>query len=75
MYSIQAHVNANGNRMATWRTLYTYTKQDLPCGEVKDLTRLVTDGIMTSVSGIVGEIFHNRKEAAKLKPRSWKGET
>jgi hypothetical protein len=68
-------VNDNGNLVATWRTLYTYTKQDLPVCEVKNLKTLVTEGIMTSISAIVGEIFQNAKEAEKLRPRSWKGKT
>ncbi len=50
----------------------TYTKQDLPCGEVKDLTSKVTDQIMASVIGIVGQIFGKPKEALKLRQRSWK---
>ena len=68
-------VNESGNRVPTWRTLYTYTKQDLPCGEVKNLTSQVTDGIMSSIRDIVGEIFQNPSEAAKLRPRSWKGKS
>ena len=65
-------VNETGNRVATWRTLYTYTKQDLPCSEVKNLTERVTSQIMSSVIGIVGEIFGKPREALKLHPRSWK---
>jgi hypothetical protein len=65
-------VNESGNRVPTWRTLYTYTKQDLPCGEVKNLNTRVTDGIMEAVKGIVGEAFGNPKGAAKLRARSWK---
>ena len=67
-------VNDSGNRVPTWRTLYTYTKQDLPVVEVKDLTALVTDSIMMNISAIVGDIFQNPQGAKKLRPRSWKGE-
>ncbi|KAL9186310.1 hypothetical protein ACHAXT_005548 [Thalassiosira profunda] len=56
----------------TWRTLYTYTKMDLPVTEVKDMVRKHTDGIMLSVKKIVGEIFGMKKEAMKLRARSWK---
>jgi predicted 2-oxoglutarate/Fe(II)-dependent dioxygenase YbiX len=65
-------VAASGNRQPTWRTLYTYTKQDLPCNEVKDLTERVTNQIMTDIKAIIGEIYENPCEAAKLRPRSWK---
>ena len=65
-------IQESGNHTATWRTLYTYTKQDLPCTEVKDLTSKVTDIIMTEVKKVVGEIFGKPREAAKLRPRSWK---
>lgn len=56
----------------TWRTLYTYTKMDLPCSEVKGMANRITDHIMTDVKKIVGEIFGKNKEAQKLRPRSWK---
>ena len=65
-------IQKSGNHTATWRTLYTYTKQDLPCTEVKDLTTKVTDIIMREVKTIVGELFGKPREAAKLRPRSWK---
>jgi len=56
----------------TWRTLYTYTKQDLPCGEVPGLTERFTNRIMVDVIKIIGEIYCQPKEALKLRPRSWK---
>lgn len=62
----------SGQRQPTWRTLYTYTKQDLPCNEVKSLNELVTNQIMADIKAIIGEIFENPREAAKLRPRSWK---
>jgi hypothetical protein len=65
-------VSESGSGMPTWRTLYTYTKQDLPCSEVKGLTTSVTDLIMANVANIVGEIYGRKKEALKLRPRSWK---
>lgn len=65
-------VHENGNRVPTWRTLYTYTKQDLPCSEVENLSTLVTDSITASVKSIVGEIYGKPKEASRLRERSWK---
>lgn len=65
-------VHENGNRVPTWRTLYTYTKQDLPCSEVENLCSLVTDSITASVKEIVGEIFGKQAEASQLRERSWK---
>ena len=65
-------INESGSGAATWRTLYTYTKQDLPCSEVKGLSSRVTDGIMKDTIKIIGEVYGNKKEAAKLRPRSWK---
>ena len=56
----------------TWRTLYTYTKMDLPCGEVPGLMKQAVEGIMRNVVTIVGAVYGNKKAAAKLKPRSWK---
>ena len=55
-----------------WRTLYTYTKMDLPVVEVKDMVKKYTGNIMHDVKKIVGEIFGMKKEAMKLRPRSWK---
>jgi len=56
----------------TWRTLYTYTKMDLPCKEVKGLASRITNHIMNDIKKIVGEIYGKRAEAMMLKPRSWK---
>jgi hypothetical protein len=66
-----AQAEACGNLAASWRTLYTYSKMDLPCCEVKDLTNLANN-IMAKVILIVGEIFGDRDGVAKLRPRSWK---
>ena len=64
-------IHSEGNKVATWRTLYTYTKQDLPCGEVPHLTT-ITERIMRDVITCVGEIYENPREALKLRQRSWK---
>ena len=56
----------------TWRTLYTYTKMDLPCGEVPGLMDGIVDGIMSTVVDIVGSVYGNARAASKLRPRSWK---
>jgi hypothetical protein len=66
-----SQAEACGNLAASWRTLYTYSKMDLPCCEVKDLTDLANN-IMAKVILIVGEIFGDRDGVAKLRPRSWK---
>lgn len=66
-----SQAEACGNLAASWRTLYTYSKMDLPCCEVKDLTNLANN-IMAKVILIVGEIFGDRDGVAKLRPRSWK---
>ena len=65
-------VKESGCNIATWRTLYTYTKRDLPCSEVKGLTSRVTDHIMASIIDTVGKIHGNEQGASKLHPRSWK---
>ena len=65
-------VEKSGSNAVTWRTLYTYTKRDLPCSEVEGLTSRVTDHIMTNIIDIVGVIFDKKEEAAQLHPRSWK---
>jgi len=62
----------SGSNAETWRTLYTYTKMDLPVVEVKDMVKKYTENIMTETKQIVGEIFGMKKEAMKLRPRSWK---
>ncbi|KAL7528417.1 hypothetical protein ACHAXR_004000 [Thalassiosira sp. AJA248-18] len=67
------HTRETGSNQC-WRTLYTYTKMDLPVVEVKDLVKKYTDRILCDVKKIVGEIFGGsmKKEAMKLRPRSWK---
>jgi hypothetical protein len=55
----------------TWRTLYTYTKMDLPCSEIDHL-QIVTDEIVADVVEVIGEIFRDPDAAKSLKPRSWK---
>lgn len=56
----------------SWRTLYTYTKMDLPCGEVPNLSSRITDHIMADVKRVVGELYGKPNEAYKLRARSWK---
>jgi hypothetical protein len=55
----------------TWRTLYSYTKMDLPCCEIKSVQRH-TDRIMKLVAKIIGDVFGERKAARSLHARSWK---
>ena len=66
-----AQAEASGNSAASWRCLYTYTKMDLPCCEVKELVGIINT-IMAKVIKIVGEIFEDPEGASKLRPRSWK---
>ena len=66
-----AQAEASGNVAGSWRTLYTYSKMDLPCCEVLDLMN-ISNNIMTKVISIVGEIFGDPNGAKKLHPRSWK---
>ncbi|KAL7469172.1 hypothetical protein ACHAXS_009423 [Conticribra weissflogii] len=65
----RAHANGDSE---TWRTLYTYTKMDLPVVEVKYMTANYTDHILHNVKKIIGEIHGKKDEAMKLHPRSWK---
>ena len=65
-------LNKTNPSAPSWRTLYTYTKMDLPCKEVKGMSSKITDHIMTDVKKVVGEIFGKRMEAQKLRARSWK---
>lgn len=55
----------------TWRTLYTYTKMDIPCCEVPGLPA-VTYQIMMHVAKVIGDIFEYPRAAYSLRPRSWK---
>ena len=64
--------NRNGDLVKGWRTLYTYTKMDLPCSEVKGLAENVTNRIMENIVKIVGEVYGKEIEASNLRPRSWK---
>mmetsp|Transcript_12395 Transcript_12395/g.26285 ORF Transcript_12395/g.26285 Transcript_12395/m.26285 type:complete len:487 (+) Transcript_12395:177-1637(+) len=56
----------------TWRTLYTYTKMDLPVVEVKNMAANYTDYILHAVKKIIGEVHGVKDEAMKLRQRSWK---
>lgn len=62
----------SGSPTPVWRTLYTYTKMDLPVCEVTDMREKYTDRILLDVKRIVGEVFGKKKEAMGLRPRSWK---
>ena len=61
----------------TWRTLYPYTKMDLPVIEVKDMAKKYTDQIHDEVKNIVGEIFGGsmKKEAMKFTATILEGTT
>eukprot|EP00804_Cyclotella_cryptica_P028514 CCRYP_014794-RB/>CCRYP_014794-RB protein AED:0.00 eAED:0.00 QI:1118/1/1/1/1/1/2/122/560 len=66
------HQSQNGSHTPVWRTLYTYTKMDLPVCEVTDMREKYTDRILLDVKRIVGEVFGKKREAMALRPRSWK---
>eukprot|EP00978_Attheya_sp_CCMP212_P031543 scaffold119690_cov56-Attheya_sp.AAC.3 len=42
-------IHSSGSTKPTWRTLYTYTKMDLPCNEVPNLSNEITDLITEDV--------------------------
>jgi hypothetical protein len=44
---------------------------DLPCREVKALTRAMNH-IMADIIRIIGVVYDQRSEALMLRPRSWK---
>jgi predicted 2-oxoglutarate/Fe(II)-dependent dioxygenase YbiX len=52
----------------SWRTLYTYTKMDLPCCEVPNVTD-IAQTLITNVNGLLSFIFNT---PVALNPRSWK---
>jgi hypothetical protein len=66
-----AEVTKRGEEAKGWRSLYTYTKMDLPCSEIATMQPVVAM-IMRRVVRVVGHVYENIKAASKLKPRSWK---
>ena len=64
-------MSKTGDASKSWRTLYTYTKMDLPCNEVTSLPPLI-QRVMTDIIKIVGVVHGQRKAASFLRPRSWK---
>jgi hypothetical protein len=64
-------MEATGNSEKCWRSLYTYTKMDIPCAEVPGLGQIMHD-IMLSVVRIIGDMYGKPQEASLLRPRSWK---
>lgn len=52
----------------TWRTLYTYTKMDLPCCEIQKVTE-ITQRLIANINQILSLLF---KTPIELHPRSWK---
>jgi hypothetical protein len=55
----------------SWRTLYTYTKMDIPCQEVAGLGSLM-QFLMEDVIQAIGDVFDQPRAASCLRPRSWK---
>ena len=64
-------VRINGPKAKTWRTLYTYTKMDMPCNEVPAMS-LITNQIMGDIIRSIGQVYGKPKAASKLKQRSHK---
>jgi hypothetical protein len=62
---------AIGRSDLSWRTLYTYTKMDIPCCEVPGVMPIV-DGILGKVKGVIGYVFECPRAASAMIPRSWK---
>jgi hypothetical protein len=60
-----------GRTDLSWRTLYTYTKMDIPCCEVPGVT-LIVDEILRKVKGVIGYVFGRPRLASAMIPRSWK---
>lgn len=58
-------------RKPSWRTLYTYTKMDIPIREVQGLDRIM-QLIFHQVSVVIGDVFTEPRAASFLRPRSWK---
>jgi len=55
----------------SWRPLYTYTKMDIPCCEVPGVLPNM-HGIVLKVLDVLGDVFDNPHDTAKLHARSWK---
>jgi hypothetical protein len=49
------YMTATGNADKCWRSLYTYTKMDIPCAEVPGLGDIM-QRIMLSIVDIIGEM-------------------
>jgi len=65
-----AHSKALG-QPSPWRTLYTYTKMDIPCCEVPGMSSIM-NRIFVDVARVVGVVFDQPQAATYLRPRSWK---
>jgi hypothetical protein len=75
------------NGQVTWRTLYTYTKRDLPCCEIAKVNEIAQQ-LIDTINGLLSLLFghhndddhhnnnndddHNNKNMIVLRPRSWK---
>jgi hypothetical protein len=60
-----------GQHGRSWRTLYTYTKMDIPTCEVPGLSAIMHT-IMYNVVHVIGDVCLNPSLHATLCPRSWK---
>ena len=73
-YHVQKVIQS-GTNAPTWRTLYTYTKMDLPCGEVEGMSTTYTNKIIHDIARVIGEVYGEKRQAANLRARSWKVST
>ena len=64
-------VQLTGDWSRGWRTMFTWTKMDLPCADIPSLKGVVGN-ILNHIRRIVGEIYQDPEGAAKLRPRGWK---
>lgn len=73
---VQTHLSSlptNGRR--GWRTLYTYTKMDLPCADIPSfapVVALLLERIRDVLAGITKSTCGSGASARCLRPRSWK---
>lgn len=73
-YYTERHVErleSHGRLDLAWRTLYTYTKMDLPCCEVPGLGPIVWT-VIAHVKRLIGYVLDRPRAESFLRPRSWK---
>jgi hypothetical protein len=64
-------VESSNQPEKSWRTLYTYTKMDIPICDVQGLPVLMHN-IMLDITLVIGDVCLNPVAHTTLRPRSWK---